>query len=234
MRFSTLLIVLSLLFATESVADLVECDGVWTNEPCEGQALSVIDEEPGRELTPEERRKKDIDYLLRNLSSTRYRAEREIGVPINTAVARSACEAENATVDLCRETVAKRVAEIERMLMSHLQAQEKREEERPPRALRERESTQINIVTPDRGFVVGPPCCGTTCAGSVRCRRGSRPTGVAVSGRAARVGAGVSVNGSQMRSSSGRLGSGVDRVRMRNSPSVSAIYKSNAARLQGE
>ncbi len=113
MRFKQMLLALPfLLTPLSTLADLHECNGVWTNTPCQGEAQHTLAETT---TTPDPLRKElsERDLWLHDLEMRRLRAKREYNIDIDISEARALCQNIKTTAIQCKQTVTEKNVAID-------------------------------------------------------------------------------------------------------------------------
>lgn len=95
----------SILFSVSTQAELIECEGVWTNQPCESSSASGIKEKPFQEATKDTLDRDRKRALVQSLASSRRTLEKSLGVRIETSEVENLCLSPQTTLELCREEV---------------------------------------------------------------------------------------------------------------------------------
>jgi len=91
-------------FSVPAAAELYNCNGTWTNKPCEGQATKVLPEtEKTVDLDSELLKKKKV--LVGNLRERAGRAERDYDVHIDVTGIEETCRSESTTYEECMNLV---------------------------------------------------------------------------------------------------------------------------------
>jgi len=142
----------SVLFISPlAVAQLMECDGVWTNTPCEGNISGEMQE---REYTPpdpeiEQRNRKGL--ILHDLRMKQLESEREYGVDISIQSAEQLCGDDSSSVAQCREAVESLMEKIDNRVIAARELKS-REGESGEREVRSDDATYITVIQPPRGI----------------------------------------------------------------------------------
>jgi len=113
-------IVSSLLFPVMAYAELYSCDGVWTNQPCDGEIESTLQETPPRQASEESRALSQIETLLHNLRMKSIEARSSFGVDVEIEDVVSRCYSLQTSpaeqLDDCRQLVGTREAVIRELV----------------------------------------------------------------------------------------------------------------------
>lgn len=150
LSFFSLMAVLSGVSVAQ--ADFVQCNGVWTDKPCEGSVGGTIPqsvppsggEDPGRS----EKRS-----LLHELTMKSIKAREEYELSYDVRFVQEWCMRKETTVDACRERVDKEEASLDKkMIRASALVDEKRkrkqeeEEEKIKKTQSEANATQVTVV----------------------------------------------------------------------------------------
>lgn len=120
MFFRTAFFLISIfIFAGSGAAEIYECDGVWTDIPCDGTVGKVIKEAKGP--ASGETLKKESDgrtrKWLHDLDMKAFRARREHEVDVSTATAHAVCtDLQSSEFKKCRDAIDKTEAEINKLV----------------------------------------------------------------------------------------------------------------------
>jgi hypothetical protein len=105
--------VLAAFFVSPAHADLVNCNGVWTNRACDNTASAArLVENPARERSPQEVALEEKRRLIDALELASLRARRSGALDYDINVTRNICESVKTTLDDCREAVLERQRQI--------------------------------------------------------------------------------------------------------------------------
>ena len=105
------------LVGTVVWAELYECNGVWTNRPCEGQSSNSMKESAAKQIDVAEREAKEKRFWVNDLELKRLRARKEHGLEMNVGDVMELCQDSSTTLQVCRNAVAARENEIGKSIL---------------------------------------------------------------------------------------------------------------------
>lgn len=96
----------ALFFTVHQSADaqLVECNGLWTNKPCEEKGASTLPESNYKTTPPEPVQSKK-QYLLHELTMASINAKNEHDVIVDVEPTKTSCMRVETSLDSCRESI---------------------------------------------------------------------------------------------------------------------------------
>lgn len=109
-------------------AEIVNCDGVWTNLPCSRAQLGTMYEQPASETAEnpsdelpapfgsDAAREKDL--LVRSLEKANSNARRTVGRGVDVSVTRQLCRSESTSLDECKQAVLDKERQIDELLLA--------------------------------------------------------------------------------------------------------------------
>ncbi len=129
-------------------AELHQCDGTWTNKPCEGKIAESIKETSGRVRTAEEVELSQKELWLHDLEMGRLKARKEFGVKVSTLEAQTICNEKTTSLIDCRKAISAREDEIEKGVQAEKDRILKRKEieERNKAELAAREANKVVVI----------------------------------------------------------------------------------------
>ncbi|MCB0324802.1 MAG: hypothetical protein KDD69_14565, partial [Bdellovibrionales bacterium] len=86
-------------------AEVSNCDGRWTNRPCEGTVSATLEEVERAPLDPASARRRRKQSLLHDLRMAAIEAERSHGVVVALGPAEARCSDQATTIEQCQEAV---------------------------------------------------------------------------------------------------------------------------------
>lgn len=166
-----LLALASFFFFSNPVhAELVNCNGVWTNQPCNGNARHKMKETPHVPRTPAQIANSKKDILIHDLRMLAIRARDVLDVPVSLSAVEAVCVEDSDSIEECRKAVKERSAEIELLVARHKQNTKKDD-------TKQIEVRTNNVTVLNNNFVDDyyghrfPGCCNGICSNWKRCDR---------------------------------------------------------------
>lgn len=124
-------------------AQLVECDGVWTNRACDSSIEKSLTESPSQPVNLEKSKR---DSLLHDLTMQQIKAKRDHDLDISLEYVKAFCAMENTSYLDCSKEVAEQSSRIARHVERRMAAEQKVQKEPPEKLIQENPpSTVINI-----------------------------------------------------------------------------------------
>lgn len=105
MKNYLLTLLLSLLLTSTARAELSNCNGVWTNDPCEGNASSKLEEKDFKPQDPQKRLQSKKQQILHDLRMKELNSERTHKIDIAIDPAETVCNDPATTLEDCQEKV---------------------------------------------------------------------------------------------------------------------------------
>lgn len=137
----------SLNCAAPAAAEIRQCDGVWTNSPCENVDLRGYSISVQPEPSPEQKRLETRKLWLHELDMLRLRAKREFEIQASVEHVRAACLNPETDDEACAKLVAQREEEIQSLIIAREKVRAKQrkaeEAETPP-------APQVVVIEPER------------------------------------------------------------------------------------
>ena len=111
MRNAALFFIIILL-PTIVFAEITNCNGVWTTEPCQGKVTAKIEEKAYTPPAPEEAGHSSREEMLQSLSSAQINLRQKFNEVVDISDVRELCLLGTTTAVECQEAVGKRRDEI--------------------------------------------------------------------------------------------------------------------------
>jgi hypothetical protein len=119
------------LLAESATNKLTNCNGTWTNLPCDKDIVTEIDETSHSAGAPIDSTVKIKDELVHELAMTRYRIQRDYDLKVSTVVVEKQCALPETTVEKCAALISekeKELLELAKIRSQELAAQQKANE----------------------------------------------------------------------------------------------------------
>ena len=133
-------------------ADFVQCNGVWTNQPCEGSVGATISQTPPPAASEDPSRGAKRS-LLHELTMKNIKAREEFEIRYDLKTLEDFCLRKETTVEECQKRISQADSELDKKILRESRIaserkQRKADEEKAKIAKTQEESntTQINII----------------------------------------------------------------------------------------
>lgn len=145
-------LLLSPLLATNVYAELSNCNGVWTNEPCDGKASSKLEEKDFTPQDPQKRLQSKKQQILHDLRMKELNAERAYKVDVAIDAAETSCNNPATTLEDCQEKVSELRDKIDQGILAakELSIKEKKLEAEKAEAKAKAENNTTTIIIRER------------------------------------------------------------------------------------
>lgn len=144
---------LLLYSSTPVLGELIECDGIWIDKPCEGSAGQVLPQTPPKSPPTAARRLlEDKKQVVQELVSASYDARSKYQIDFSTRTVETECRQPEVSLNACRALVD---AAHTKLLARITAAQAERETTREDKVTQNDYETQINII--DNRTILFPP-----------------------------------------------------------------------------
>jgi hypothetical protein len=95
------------LIPSFGAAEIYNCSGVWTNQPCEDESKAVLEEKPVQKRTEQELQMDQKELWLHDLEMKRLDAKRNYKIDIDTTIAKQVCSDKESELTECRKEIDK-------------------------------------------------------------------------------------------------------------------------------
>jgi hypothetical protein len=103
-----LLLSFALVASAPAEAEIYNCAGTWTNQPCTGKPAQVLPEQPAATDDPAQAARRTKLAALHDLRMKKYRAEQEYDLKFDISDIEDQCEAELTSLSECKKLAAER------------------------------------------------------------------------------------------------------------------------------
>ena len=110
-----------------SAAEVHECDGVWTNETCNGSISKEFSVSRSAEPSPERKELNQRKLWLHDLEMLRLKAKRDFGLSASIEHVRGQCLDLKVEAEVCTKLVAEREKEIQNLIIARQAADAEKE-----------------------------------------------------------------------------------------------------------
>lgn len=154
MKNYLLTLLLSLLLTSTARAELSNCNGVWTNDPCEGNASTKLEEKDFKPQDPQKRLQSKKQQILHDLRMKELNSERAYKVDVAIDAAETSCNDPATTLEDCQEKVTELRDKIDKRILAakKLEIKEKKIEAEKAEAEAQGNTTSITIIKERRRY----------------------------------------------------------------------------------
>jgi hypothetical protein len=147
-RFALLALLSLGLFAPSARAELHDCNGVWTNRPCDaGQSESTLKEKAYREQSEAERTADRKRFIFNELDLRRLKAIREQNISLAIETVRDACMSAGTSLADCQKEANDANAELDKRIAAVVP------KEQPKAKEKEEAPTQTVVTVIDNTYI---------------------------------------------------------------------------------
>jgi hypothetical protein len=126
--FIAILFCLTICAVSTGAAELVECNGTWTNKPCDKATGAPLEEKPVRELTQAEKEMNSKKLWLHDLEMQVIQVRRETGINIKFSTTQDVCLRTESSLSDCQRAISETQSALVNALMAKISSGNNRDE----------------------------------------------------------------------------------------------------------